>query len=166
MQRALTIGLDSWVAQFRADGRTCALVTQTGVQLHTFEVPTAHRELSPEMGRSWHAVFSPDGRWLAASADRRVGVWDLTGNASGAFATEGIGARLFWMPDGRELLGSGDENCFRWRIQPATNPSRHRCFRLELRPPLVLFRSVWPRTHVVWTSSKVPNHWPGERRGG
>jgi len=155
MQRALTIGLDSWVAQFRADGRTCALATQAGVQLHTFEVPTARRELVPEMGRSWHAVFSPDGRWLAASTDRRVGVWDLTGNAPGAFATEEIGARLFWMPDGRELLGSGDENCFRCRIQPATNPSAPPMLqRLELRPPAGFVSLSLASNSIVWTSSK------------
>jgi WD40 repeat protein len=107
------------------------------------------------MGRSWHAVFSPDGRWLAASTDRRVGVWDLTGNAPGALATEGIGARLFWMPDGRELLGSGDENCFRWRIQPATNPSAPPMLqRLELRPPAGFVSLSLASNSIVWTSSK------------
>jgi WD40 repeat protein len=155
MQRALTIGLDSWVAQFRADGQACASVTQTGLQLHTFEVPTAHRELAPEMGpRLWHALFSPDGRWLAASADRWVGVWDLAGTALGAFATEGSRARLFWMPDGRELFGSGDEVVC-WRIHP----------RRTLRPPSF---SGWnfaaagfvslslASNSIVWTSSRVP----------
>jgi serine/threonine protein kinase len=95
-QRAMTIGLDSYVAHFRADGRTCALFTQTGVQFHTFEYPATHRRFPEHLGpRLRHAAFSPDSRWLAASADGRVGVWDLSRNTAGALTAIS--------PDGRWL---------------------------------------------------------------
>ena len=90
LQRALTIGLDSYVAQFRADGRACALFTRTGLQLHAFEHPAAHRRFQEIMGpRFRHAAFSPDGRWVAGSGDGRVRVWDLAQTTPGAVAEAG-----------------------------------------------------------------------------
>ncbi|MCI0533665.1 MAG: hypothetical protein L0Z50_00405, partial [Verrucomicrobiales bacterium] len=157
MQRAFTVGLDSYIAQFRADGRSVALLKKTGILLHTFESPSAHRELAPEMGpRLWHAAFSPEGRWLAASADQRAGVWDLTRNAPGAFATEGFETQLFWAPNGRELFGSSRSgDCFHWRIQSGTNPAAPPVLeRLELpRPPGFASLSLASNL-MVWTSPK------------
>jgi WD40 repeat protein len=149
--------LDSYVAQFRDDGQSCALISPAGVQLHAFERPALHRELPEDLGpRLERATFSPDGRWLAASGDRRLGVWDLTRNAPGAFDEKGFGTKLFWSPDGRELFGSRRmDDCFRWQAQPATNSSAPPLLqRLELQKPggfasFTLFSNL-----VVWTGSR------------
>src|SRR6185436_6282338 len=100
-QRAFTIDVESYVAQFRADGLACAMLTASGVQLHSFERPMVHRELPEELSpRVRHAAFSPDGRWLAASSDERMGVWDLAGSGPGAFADYASDSRVFWNADG------------------------------------------------------------------
>jgi WD40 repeat protein len=156
-QRAMTISIDSYFAMFRADGRACALLTPRGLQFHTFEPPTAHRRFAEDLGaRLWDAAFSPDGRWLAASADKRVGVWDLTANAPGALVGGGAELRLFWSPNGDELLGSSrEEDCFRWRFHAATNrwalPTLE---RVEFpRPEGFVSFHLWSN-HVVWTGSR------------
>lgn len=124
MRRACTMALGSYHLDFRADGRQCAIVMQPGrkVQLYTFERPIHHREFAEDLGaRLLSATFSDDGRWLAASADERLGLWDLSNRAPGAFAREGAEARLFFTADGMEVFGSGREG-LRWRITPGTNP--------------------------------------------
>lgn len=125
-QRAFAINVDGYVAQFRGDGLAYAVLTDSGVQLHAFERPEAHRELVHERApRLRNAAFSPDGRWLAASSDEWLGVWDLTSSGPGAFDREAAGVRPFWTPDEKELFGSSARNgaCHRWRIQPGTNAS-------------------------------------------
>jgi len=126
MKRAFTIGLDSYQVQFRSDGRECAVKTTSSVQLYAFEQPAAHREFTEDLGpRLRRVAFSPDGRWLAASADKRLGIWDLARGGPGALAEEGFNAFCYFSPDGRELFGSrGNDpgkNCFRWRYSSATN---------------------------------------------
>ena len=59
MRPAMTIALDSYVAQFSADGRTCALLTLNGVQLHAFEYP-------PRTGASRNSGPTPATRHLLA----------------------------------------------------------------------------------------------------
>jgi WD40 repeat protein len=126
MRRAFWMGLDSYVAQFSADGRACAVVTRSGVQFHAFERMTGHREFAEDLGpRVRHAAFSPDGRWLAASGEKRMGVWDLAGGGPGALDDDAYSAHLHFTPDGGELFGSrgtaGASDCRRWRLSPATN---------------------------------------------
>jgi len=122
MQRSLTIRRQSWNAQWRSDGRECALITDSGIQLHAFERPS-QREFAEDLGpRMRHAVFSPDGRWFSASADHALGVWDLNGTGPGALVTGGAEARPAFTADGTELLAGGTHaRCSRWRITPATN---------------------------------------------
>jgi WD40 repeat protein len=123
-QRAFAINVDGYVGQFRGDGLAYAVLTDSDVQLHAFERPQAHRELMRDRApRLRNATFSPDGRWLAASSDEWMGVWDLTSNGPGAFDRDGAGARPFWTPDGKELFGTGGRHsaCYRWRIQPPAN---------------------------------------------
>jgi WD40 repeat protein len=122
MQRALTIGRQSWIAQFRSDGLECALLTPSAIELHAFARPN-QREFFEDLGpRLQHARFSADGRWLAASADQHLGVWELAGTGFGAVTEEEEDARPAFAADGRELfaMGSG-AGCGRWRIIPATN---------------------------------------------
>jgi WD40 repeat protein len=119
MERAFTIGLNSFTAQFRSDGRECAIDTDEGVQLHEFEQPAGRREFAEDLGpRLRHAAFSADGHWLVASASQRLGVWDLTNATPGFTAIEGADARLFFSRGG-ELFASSDDACSRWQVQPA-----------------------------------------------
>ena len=126
LRQIFTIGLQGYEAQFRADGRAVSVLTVSGVQLHEFERPSGYREFAEDLGeRLRHAAFSSDGRWLAASADKRMGLWDLTGSAPGAISEKAYEAKLFFTQDGHELFGSrsrqGDSQCFRWRVSPAAN---------------------------------------------
>jgi WD40 repeat protein len=141
-RRAFTISLNSDAIQFSADGRRCAVHTQTGAQLHAFEPPAAHREFAEDLGgRLRHATFSSNGRWLAAAGDKRIGVWDLFGEGPGALDDDTRGAHfLFFTRDGGEIFGtqntSGDTACFRWRLRTATNAGAPPGLtRLPLRRP-------------------------------
>jgi WD40 repeat protein len=160
MRRAFTIGLDSYVIRFRADGRQCAVMTPSGVQLHAFERPILHREFAEDLGpRLRHAAFSPDGRWLAASADKRLSVWDLADGGPGALAEEGSDAHCFFTIDGRELFGSSGNNstkdCYRWRITPAEKAGAPPGLeRLPFRKPKGFSSlSLWSNSVVVTTTS-------------
>lgn len=125
LQRAFGIALNSWPPRFRADGRALGVETRTSVQLYSFEQPSGFREFAENIGpRLRFAAFSPDGRWLAASTDKRAGVWDLARGGLGAFRDDAYVTHFYFTPDGRELFGSrnkdGDYERFRWRIAPAT----------------------------------------------
>jgi hypothetical protein len=156
-QRALTIGLDSYVAQFRADGRACALSTRTGVQLHAFELPAAHRYFEEPLGpRFRHAAFSPDGRWVAGAGDGHVGVWDLTRTAPGIIAEAGAETQLFWTPDGHELFGSSrHQDCFRWQVHASADPAAPPVLQAVPMPRPSGFVSLQLASNqIVWTSSR------------
>jgi WD40 repeat protein len=120
MERAFNIPLNSFRAQFREDGRQCAIFDGTRVQLYAFERPGNRIELADDLGpRSHYAAFSRDSRWLAISASRRIGVWDLTHCGPAALTEPISNARIFFSPDG-ELFASTDENCFHWRVKPCS----------------------------------------------
>jgi WD40 repeat protein len=125
-QRAFTIRLDSADGQFCADGRAYAVQTRSGVRLHVFKRPGGYREFAEDLGaRLRQATFSPDGRWLAASGEKRLGVWDLSANAPGALEDRAHDAHGFFNSDACELFASrnraaGDNTAFRWRLTPAT----------------------------------------------
>jgi WD40 repeat protein len=120
MEREFTIALNSYRAQFRIDGRECAIVSNDEAQLFAVEPPMGHRMLTGDPGsRLRYAAFSPAGRWLAASSSLQLAVWDLSGVGPATFDTNAANARVFVSPAG-ELLASQDENWFRWRVAPAT----------------------------------------------
>jgi WD40 repeat protein len=157
-QRAFSINVESYVAQFRADGLACAMLTRSGVQLHAFERPMTHYELPEELApRVRHASFSPDGRFFAASSDERLGVWDLTCNGPGAMADYAADSRPFWAPDGTKLFGSSSRNrdCYCWRVSPATNVfSSPGLERLPLTKPPRFDSLCVGANHVAWTSAR------------
>ncbi len=120
MERAFEIQLNSYRAQFRADGRECAILTDTNVQLHAIERPEGCRKFSEPLGpRLLRAAFSPDGRWLAASAAQRLGVWDLSRREDGATSPQGADGRLFFSRNG-DLFASTDDHGYRWHLTPAS----------------------------------------------
>jgi WD40 repeat protein len=122
LQRSLTIGRQGWTAQFQSNGGKCAVLAPSGIQLYAF-TPPSHREFSEDLGRRLRrAAFSPDGRWLAASADQHLGVWDLTHVGPGALARETDEVRPIFSDNGQELFTSGPGVKHpRWRLLPGTN---------------------------------------------
>jgi hypothetical protein len=123
MRRAFTMALDSFVWQFRSDGRACAVQTRTEVRLHAFEQPAGHRDFAEDLGgHASRAAFSPDGRWLAASGVRRAGVWDLRATGPAALVEEGGDTHMAFSAAG-ELFAGRRGAAFRWKVAPATNGS-------------------------------------------
>jgi WD40 repeat protein len=136
MQRAFTIGAETFHGHFSSDGKQFAMLTTSGVKLYAFEPPTP-REFPEDLGPPLRsAVFSSDGRWLAVSADKRLGVWDLASTAPAALAEEAPEARPFFTANGKELFASGNGECFRWRIAPGTDShTPPQLERLEFHKP-------------------------------
>jgi WD40 repeat protein len=144
--------------QFSADGRRWALNGQTSVELHAFE-QRSHREFAEDLGIGvrW-ATISPDGRWLAASGDKRIGVWDLSGGGPGALETNRYSVDLSFTADGQEMLGSPKEGisaCIRWRLSPPMNAAAPPVLtRLPLHIPKGLTSLSPVSNSLVMTSSK------------
>jgi WD40 repeat protein len=160
---AFTIDLDSYHLQFSADGRRCATFVRSRTvpgaieefKLHAFEQPVAVREFAEDLGnRLEQAVFSPDERWLAASGQQRVGLWDLTTQQGPGALIDSPAMRLSFAPDGMELFGSGlDGECRRWRITAAGQLATGPQLRPLPTPPTNGFISVCLVSNlVVWTS--------------
>jgi WD40 repeat protein len=134
MERAFNIPLNSFRAQFREDGRQCAICNASGVQLYAFERPANRIEPAEDLGSRMHyAAFSRDSRWLAVSASQRIGVWDLNHCGPAGLAESIFNPRMFFSPDG-ELFASTDKDCFHWRVKP----SSHGAGRPELEPLALL----------------------------
>ena len=128
-RRSFDISMDEAIIQISADGRRCAVPTANGVQLLMLEAPAAHCEFFEDLGGVVRqAAFSPDGRWLAASGDRRPVVWDLEAGGPGVMGSNGSNVRLYFTPDSRELLATRIADhaptSFRWRVSPATHPTQ------------------------------------------
>jgi WD40 repeat protein len=117
MQRALAIPRDGWTAQFNADGHRCVIFTPAAMQFYGVIRPTP-RAFGGDLGpRLREANFSPDGRWLAASADTSLGVWDL-GRLGPGSLLPGMGeARMVFTADGKEMVAANPAGkCLRWTV--------------------------------------------------
>ena len=132
---AFSIALESYVARFRADSQACAVVRDSGIQWFRFERPTG-REFAEDLGtRLYAAAFSADGRWLAASANKRGAVWELSSPhvSEAAMDEEAVNGRPLFGADGNELFLSRG---LRWRLAPAKNPGEAPAMtRLPLHKP-------------------------------
>jgi len=116
-QRAFTIGPRSARVQTARNDSRCAVITSTSVLLYSLERSAICRELEGDMGGGLrHAAFSPNGRWLAAGGELRLGVWDLMSTAPAATPYEAEQALPVFSPDSTELLAFNDLGRGRWRI--------------------------------------------------
>lgn len=123
-QRAFSLALDSFRAQFSADGMRCAVLNKKGCDIFTFEQPSACHQLNGLVGaKITHSAVSRDNRWLAVSDAERLAVWDLAGSAPPAVTSGGYGSRVFFSAQG-ELFTSRDGACARWRIEPPSRPGK------------------------------------------
>jgi len=155
LQRAFVMDLDSYELQFSADGGRCATWNAGGVQIHALERPV-QREFAEDLGpRLRFAAFSQDGRWLAASADESLGVWDLLHHGPGMLIPEGSETEPFWTPAGSELFASREDGCFRWRIIPAAHPDSPPALEPgELKAPPGYTWLTVASNYAVWTTGR------------
>jgi serine/threonine protein kinase/WD40 repeat protein len=163
-QRAFTVGIDSYHLQFSADGRRCATLARSRVRreyflqlkLHDFELPAAHREFFEDLGnRMEQAAFSPDGRWLAAAGQKRLGLWSLTTKDPGRVIEAPLMARLDFAPDGAGLFGSGlGGECLQWRIPARGEPAVPQLQPLSVRETKGFNSVCVVSNRVIWTGPK------------
>lgn len=155
-QRGVVIELDAYQIQFHADGDQCALLTPDAVQILDFEQPVQRRFAEDLGSRLRFAAFSPDGRWIAASADDHLGVWDLNSDAPGALDDAGAESSPGWTPDSGELFASRrDLGAVRWRVRPSPRPGEVPALEPLPLPRPEGFASLTVATNLVaWTSAK------------
>jgi WD40 repeat protein len=156
MQRAFTIGLDSYRLQFSSDGQQCAVLRrpELRLQLHAFERPALCREFTEDLGvRLNHAAFSSDGRWLAASSGEGMCVWDLHNTHAAALVKEASDTRLSFSGSG-ELFANRRGRCFRWRVSPGTNGAAPELDQVEMANPAGFVSLCLVSNGVVLTSAR------------
>jgi hypothetical protein len=119
--------VDSFTLQFSADGLHCATLNDKEIKIHAFERPAGRREFSEDLGPKLHyAAFSPNGRWLAASASQRIGLWDLKSESPGALIEQDGDARLYFSAP-EELFASPDYGYSHWHLLPTSSLINPRC---------------------------------------
>lgn len=69
------------------------------------------------MGGLQRAVFSPDGRWLAAGGFTALRVWDWRKSEKPAVPFKSEYAEAFFSPDSSELFAFGETPVARWHIE-------------------------------------------------
>jgi serine/threonine protein kinase/WD40 repeat protein len=61
--------------------------------------------------------FSPDGRWLAATADNGIRLWDVPSGKAHAFFATTTAEDVEFHPSGKELFTSGAAGVYRWAFR-------------------------------------------------
>src|SRR5262249_22490392 len=127
--RVFDMVLEGSDLQLRQDSARFSVTVPNAIDLFEFATPAGVRDFSPDLGgRLSYAAFSADGRWLAASGLKYVGVWDLATHGEPALVNPGGDARVAFGAS-NELFGHLRAEGFRWRIQETNKESA-----LELIP--------------------------------
>jgi WD40 repeat protein len=161
MRRVFTAGLESYHAQFHADGHRAAILVwpEMRLQFHSVERPVVTRDFAIDLGGGRnYAAFSPDGRWLAACGEERLMVWDLTSEGPGAVEDAAGNTRVAFTANG-ELVASREETlpnqtgvCFRWRLNAGTNGAAPVLQRLPMFVPTNFVSLSVVSNGVIWTT--------------
>lgn len=80
IERAFTIGVNSWRPGFSRDGTQCALDGIDRLQIYTLEIPNGITEFntgSATGAQIAQAALSTDGRWIASGFSEGFQVWDM-----------------------------------------------------------------------------------------
>jgi hypothetical protein len=90
------------VATVRADGR-----------IRVYELPSVKQLQQWQTGpSSWALAFHPAGTQLAVRHTGRITVFDVdTGKKLSEFGHPWGNGRVLWYPDGKQLVGEGDDHC-------------------------------------------------------
>jgi WD40 repeat protein len=163
LQRAFGIDLDAFHAEFRRDGRMCAITQRSTLILHEFEPPAGHKEFPEDLGGRvvHHGVFSSDGRWLAVAGQERLAVWDLWAGGAGATTSQGADARLCFSEDSSELFACQNEGIFRWRLTAGAKPRDPPVLTpVPMRVPPGLNSVCASSNQIAWTSSLGTRFFP------
>ncbi|MCI0535245.1 MAG: protein kinase, partial [Verrucomicrobiales bacterium] len=161
LQRAFTIGINSYLIQFRRDGRQCVICTTDRAKLYEFQPPTCYRPLDADLGRAvLYGAFSPDGQWFAATGDLSLGVWNL--RTGGLAATVPIGqVRIpFFSPKASELYAYGRDSLGRWEMTVDESGESPQLTKLPLLVPPGLRGASVLSNELVLTSRDGVNFMP------
>jgi eukaryotic-like serine/threonine-protein kinase len=121
LHRVLAIDRHAEIIKASQDGRRYAILTSDGIEIYQFKSPGYSRCFNEELGeRLLKAEFSPDSKWLAATAANSLGIWNTTSKTPAALVAVANASHPTFSSDGIEICASrimGDEKtAFRWRI--------------------------------------------------
>jgi WD40 repeat protein len=153
-RRALTIGVNSWKAQFSSDGRKCAIQMPDRLQIYEFKAPSACRELPGDLRQGvLHGGFSPDGHWFAAGGAQSMGIWNrvIPGPAATILSGEGQAGIPFFSPTSAEMYAYGTKALSRWRVAPGDKGDPPKLIKLPLLVPHQVQRTTIYSNELVAT---------------
>jgi signal transduction histidine kinase len=139
---------DGFVTQFSPDGERVLFQKQTRWWIWRASRPVGLTMLDCTSGTSpnvWHTDFSRDGRWLSATKNDGVSVFDLRDGRRVLFRPMNQSRAAFFLPDGTNLLTASTRRIGFWPID--TNAvSGNNGFRLGGRQllPLTNFSYLEP----------------------
>jgi WD40 repeat protein/predicted Ser/Thr protein kinase len=155
IRQAFAGPVDGVTVQVRSDGLACAVKTTAGLQLHEFAPPSGFRDFSEDLGgRLNHAAFSSTGRWLAASGQKHMAVWDASNPGPAALVNPRDEVRLEINQD-NELFANNRGICLRLRIsEPAKRGDAPQLESLPMPAPPGLVSLCLASNGVVFTGSQ------------
>jgi signal transduction histidine kinase len=139
---------DGFLTQFSPDGARVVFQTQSGWRIWRVSKPVGLAALDCSSGSSpnvWHTDFSRDGRWLSATKNDGVGIFDLQSGQRVLFERMNQSRAAFFLPDGTNLLTTSTRRIGYWPID-TNSVSGGRGFRLGERQllPLTNFTYLEP----------------------
>ena len=137
-----------FAVQFSPDGGRILFYSQSGCGIWRVVRPTGLTMLdcvSAGKMNVWHADFSPDGRWLAATKDDGIHVFDSESGRRAFFQPMSQSRTAYFLPDGTNLLSTSTHRIAYWPVVTGSVESNGQStFRLGKRElvPLTNFTHI------------------------